>query len=77
MNYDTLVSQEALAPLSGLQRLSVLHLYSVPGPQCHLRTWLLALPRLTHLSVHGEGVQRQGTHTPPRREGSMHACTHT
>ncbi|CAL8283357.1 unnamed protein product [Lota lota] len=53
LNYDTLVSREALAALSGLQRLSVFHLYSVPGPRCHLRTWLLALPTLTHLSVHG------------------------
>ncbi|XP_056445975.1 uncharacterized protein im:7136021 isoform X1 [Gadus chalcogrammus] len=53
LNYDTLVTRAALAPLAGLRRLSVLHLYSVPGPQCHLCTWLLALPRLTHLSVHG------------------------
>ncbi|KAJ3613627.1 hypothetical protein NHX12_019873 [Muraenolepis orangiensis] len=52
-NYDTEVSEEALGPLSGLQHLSIFHLYSVPGPRCHLRTWLLSLHTLTHLSVHG------------------------
>lgn len=53
VNYDAEVSPEVLAPLRALRRLAVCHLYSVPGPRCHLRAWLLALPRLARLSVHG------------------------
>ncbi|XP_071782520.2 uncharacterized protein LOC139932575 [Centroberyx gerrardi] len=53
LNYDTVVSQEVLRPLSRLRSLSVYHLYSVPGPTCHLQTWLTGLQQLTCLSVHG------------------------
>ncbi|XP_029982298.1 uncharacterized protein LOC115413529 isoform X2 [Sphaeramia orbicularis] len=53
LNYDAAVTPATLVPLSGLRSLSVFHLYSVPGPTCHLRTWLSALPRLQSLSVHG------------------------
>ncbi|XP_029900371.1 uncharacterized protein LOC115354228 [Myripristis murdjan] len=53
LNYDTVVSQEVLRPLSRLRSLSVYHLYSVPGPTCHLQTWLSALQQLSSLSVHG------------------------
>ncbi|XP_011490997.1 uncharacterized protein LOC105357549 [Oryzias latipes] len=53
LNYDAVVTQEVLQPLLRLQSLSVLHLYSVPGPNCHLRTWLTSLPELSSLSVHG------------------------
>ncbi|CAN9501904.1 unnamed protein product [Ophioblennius macclurei] len=53
LNYDAVVTEEALQPLSRLRSLSVVHLYSVPGPVCHLQTWLAALPQLRSLSVHG------------------------
>lgn len=53
LNYDAVVTQEVLQPLSRLRSLSVFHLYSVPGPTCHLRTWLTSLPQLCSLSVHG------------------------
>ncbi|XP_039993246.1 uncharacterized protein LOC120795392 [Xiphias gladius] len=53
LNYDALVTQEALQPLSCLHSLSIFHLYSVPGPTCHLKTWLTSLPQLRNLSVHG------------------------
>lgn len=53
LNYDAVVTQEVLQPLSGLRSLSVLHLYSVPGPICHLQTWLTSLQQLRSLSVHG------------------------
>ncbi|XP_040916362.1 uncharacterized protein im:7136021 isoform X2 [Toxotes jaculatrix] len=53
LNYDAGVTQEVLQPLSRLRSLSVFHLYSVPGPTCHLRTWLTSLPQLRSLSVHG------------------------
>ncbi|XP_036066723.1 uncharacterized protein LOC112142293 isoform X2 [Oryzias melastigma] len=53
LNYDAVVTQDVLQPLSRLQSLSVLHLYSVPGPTCHLQTWLTSLPELSCLSVHG------------------------
>ncbi|XP_029282322.1 uncharacterized protein LOC115004788 isoform X2 [Cottoperca gobio] len=53
LNYDAVVSQEVLQPLSRLRSLSIFHLYSVPGPTCHLQTWLKSLPQLRSLSVHG------------------------
>ncbi|XP_028250503.1 uncharacterized protein LOC114427014 isoform X2 [Parambassis ranga] len=53
LNYDAAVTQEVLQPLSRLRSLSVFHLYSVPGPTCHLQTWLTSLPLLCSLSVHG------------------------
>ncbi|XP_068457139.1 uncharacterized protein [Clinocottus analis] len=53
LNYDAVVTQEVLQPLSRLRSLSVYHLYSVPGPICHLQTWLTSLPQLLSLSVHG------------------------
>ncbi|CAI5694976.1 uncharacterized protein LOC102079865 [Oreochromis niloticus] len=53
LNYDAVVTQETLQPLSRLRTLSVFHLYSVPGPTCHLQTWLTSLPHLTNLSIHG------------------------
>lgn len=53
LNYDAVVTQEVLQPLSHLHSLSILHLYSVPGPTCHLQTWLMSLPQLYSLSVHG------------------------
>ncbi|KAM9341607.1 uncharacterized protein ABDE67_015272 [Symphorus nematophorus] len=53
LNYDAMVTQEVLQPLSRLRSLSVFHLYSVPGPTCHLQTWLASLPQLRSLNVHG------------------------
>ncbi|XP_072221981.1 uncharacterized protein [Leuresthes tenuis] len=53
LDYDAVVTQEVLQPLSHLGSLSIFHLYSVPGPICHLRTWLTSLPQLSSLSVHG------------------------
>lgn len=53
LNYDAVVTQEVLKPLSNLHSLSVFHMYSVPGPICHLQTWLTSLPQLRSLSVHG------------------------
>ncbi|XP_068593352.1 uncharacterized protein im:7136021 [Cebidichthys violaceus] len=53
LNYDAVVTQEVLQPLSHLLSLSIFHLYSVPGPICHLQTWLTSLPQLRSLSVHG------------------------
>lgn len=53
LNYDAMVTQEVLQPLSSLHSLSVFHLYSVPGPTCHLQTWLTSLPQLRSLTVHG------------------------
>ncbi|XP_022620411.1 uncharacterized protein LOC111236083 [Seriola dumerili] len=53
LNYDAVVTQEVLQPLSRLHSLSIFHLYSVPGPTCHLQTWLTSLPQLRSLSVHG------------------------
>ncbi|XP_029349084.1 uncharacterized protein LOC115035425 [Echeneis naucrates] len=53
LNYDAVVTQEVLQPLSCLHSLSIFHLYSVPGPICHLQTWLTSLPQLRSLSVHG------------------------
>ncbi|KAK5873231.1 hypothetical protein PBY51_018294 [Eleginops maclovinus] len=53
LNYDAVVTQEVLQPLSRLRSLSIFHLYSVPGPTCHLQTWLTSLPQLCSLSVHG------------------------
>ncbi|XP_073338992.1 uncharacterized protein [Pagrus major] len=53
LNYDAVVTQEVLQPLSRLRSLSIFHLYSVPGPTCHLQTWLMSLPQLCSLSVHG------------------------
>ncbi|KAG8013028.1 hypothetical protein GBF38_021210 [Nibea albiflora] len=53
LNYDAMVTQEVLQPLSRLHSLSIFHLYSVPGPTCHLQTWLTSLPQLRCLSVHG------------------------
>ncbi|XP_020509368.1 uncharacterized protein im:7136021 isoform X1 [Labrus bergylta] len=53
LNYDAMVTQEVLQPLSYLSSLSVFHLYSVPGPTCHLQTWLTSLQQLRSLSVHG------------------------
>ncbi|KAK9534276.1 hypothetical protein VZT92_009331 [Zoarces viviparus] len=53
LNYDAVVTQEVLQPLSRLLSLSIFHLYSVPGPICHLQTWLTSLPQLRSLSVHG------------------------
>lgn len=53
LNYDAVVTQEVLRPLSRLRSLSIFHLYSVPGPTCHLQTWLTSLPQLHSLSVHG------------------------
>ncbi|XP_038156824.1 uncharacterized protein LOC119793677 [Cyprinodon tularosa] len=53
LNYDAAVTQEALQPLANLRSLSVFHLYSVPGPTCHLQTWLSSLHQLCSLSVHG------------------------
>ncbi|RVE55558.1 hypothetical protein OJAV_G00235050 [Oryzias javanicus] len=53
LNYDAAVTRDVLQPLSRLRSLSVLHLYSVPGPTCHLQTWLTSLPELSSLSVHG------------------------
>ncbi|XP_041810239.1 uncharacterized protein LOC121618736 isoform X2 [Chelmon rostratus] len=53
MDYDAVVTQEVLQPLSHLHSLSIFHLYSVPGPTCHLKTWLLSLSQLRSLSVHG------------------------
>ncbi|KAG7238048.1 hypothetical protein INR49_031402 [Caranx melampygus] len=52
LNYDAVVTPEVLQPLSRLHSLSVFHLYSVPGPTCHLQTWLTSLPQLRHLCVH-------------------------
>lgn len=54
MNYDASVTPDVLQPLLGLRSLSVFHLWSVPGPICHLQTWLTALTRLHSLSVHGK-----------------------
>lgn len=54
LNYDAAVTQEVLRPLSRLKNLSVFHLYSVPGPICHLQTWLTSLQQLSSLSVHGD-----------------------
>lgn len=54
LNYDAVVTQEVLQPLSHLRSLSVFHLYSVPGPACHLQMWLSSLPQLCHLTVDGE-----------------------
>ncbi|XP_026164214.1 uncharacterized protein LOC113131310 [Mastacembelus armatus] len=53
LNYDAVVTQDVLQPLSRLRSLSVFHLYSVPGITCHLQTWLTSLPQLCSLSVHG------------------------
>ncbi|KAF7644771.1 hypothetical protein LDENG_00216240 [Lucifuga dentata] len=53
LNYDAVVMQETLRPLTCLRSLSIFHLYSVPGPTCHLQTWLMALPQLSSLRVHG------------------------
>ncbi|XP_022065859.1 uncharacterized protein im:7136021 isoform X2 [Acanthochromis polyacanthus] len=53
LNYDAMVTEETLQPLSRLRSLSIFHLYSVPGPTCHLRTWLTSLQQLCSLSVHG------------------------
>ncbi|MED6243418.1 hypothetical protein ATANTOWER_019819, partial [Ataeniobius toweri] len=53
LNYDAAVTQEVLQPLANLRSLSVFHLYSVPGPTCHLQTWLTSLQQLCSLSVHG------------------------
>lgn len=53
LNYDAVVTQEVLQPLSNLHSLSVFHMYSVPGPTCHLQTWLTSLPQLRSLCVHG------------------------
>lgn len=53
LNYDAVVTEDVLRPLSRLRSLSIVHLYSVPGPTCHLQTWLTSLPRLCSLSVHG------------------------
>ncbi|KAM9708575.1 uncharacterized protein ACNS7B_000832 isoform 2-T2 [Menidia menidia] len=53
LDYDAAVTPDVLRPLSHLQSLSVYHLYSVPGPACHLQTWLSSLPQLRSLSVHG------------------------
>ncbi|XP_051250542.1 uncharacterized protein im:7136021 isoform X2 [Dicentrarchus labrax] len=53
LNYDAVVTQEVLQPLSRLRSLSIFHLYSVPGPTCHLQTWLTSLPHLHSLNVHG------------------------
>ncbi|GLD69046.1 uncharacterized protein AKAME5_002035900 [Lates japonicus] len=53
LNYDAVVTQDVLQPLSRLHSLSIFHLYSVPGPTCHLQTWLSSLPQLRNLSVHG------------------------
>lgn len=53
LDYDAVVTQEVLQPLSRLHSLSIFHLYSVPGPICHLQTWLMSLPQLCSLSVHG------------------------
>ncbi|KAM7375639.1 hypothetical protein PAMP_005434 [Pampus punctatissimus] len=53
LNYDAMVTQEVLQPLSCLHSLSIFHLYSVPGPICHMQTWLTALPHLYSLNVHG------------------------
>lgn len=54
LNYDAAVTQEVLQPLSRLKSLSIFHLYSVPGPICHLQTWLTSLQQLSSLSVHGD-----------------------
>ncbi|KAM9842683.1 uncharacterized protein ACBR49_014073 isoform 2-T2 [Aulostomus maculatus] len=54
LDYDATVTLEVLQPLSHLSSLSIFHLYSVPGPTCHLQTWLMALPHLRHLSVHAD-----------------------
>ncbi|XP_014858450.1 PREDICTED: uncharacterized protein LOC106927417 [Poecilia mexicana] len=53
LNYDAAVTPEVLQPLANLRSLSVFHLYSVPGPTCHLQTWLSSLQQLCSLSVHG------------------------
>ncbi|MEQ2261305.1 hypothetical protein XENORESO_008441 [Xenotaenia resolanae] len=53
LNYDAAVTHEVLQPLANLRSLSVFHLYSVPGPTCHLQTWLTSLQQLCSLSVHG------------------------
>ncbi|XP_068194286.1 uncharacterized protein [Antennarius striatus] len=53
LDYDAAVTQEVVQPLSRLRVLSIYHLYSVPGPTCHLRTWLTSLQQLQSLSVHG------------------------
>lgn len=53
LNYDAVVTPDVLLPLSNLRSLSVFHLYSVPGPTCHLTTWLSSLTELRSLSVHG------------------------
>ncbi|XP_008313294.1 uncharacterized protein LOC103382319 isoform X1 [Cynoglossus semilaevis] len=53
LNYDAVVTRKLLQPLSNLQSLSIFHLYSVPGPVCHMTTWLTSLPQLRSLSVHG------------------------
>lgn len=53
LDYDAVVTPEVLQPLSQLSSLTIFHLYSVPGPTCHLQTWLTALPQLRSLHVHG------------------------
>ncbi|XP_041668580.1 uncharacterized protein LOC121526200 isoform X2 [Cheilinus undulatus] len=53
LNYDAAVTPEVLQSLSNVRNLWVYHLYSVPGPVCHLQTWLRSLTQLHSLSVHG------------------------
>ncbi|XP_013877184.1 uncharacterized protein LOC106526985, partial [Austrofundulus limnaeus] len=53
LNYDAVVTPDVLKPLTNLRSLSVFHLYSVPGPTCHLQTWLSSVQELVSLSVHG------------------------
>ncbi|KAG7510713.1 hypothetical protein JOB18_029425 [Solea senegalensis] len=53
LDYDAALTPEVLQPLSRLRSLSVFHLYSVPGPVCHMTTWMTSLPQLHSLSVYG------------------------
>ncbi|XP_029686494.1 uncharacterized protein isoform X2 [Takifugu rubripes] len=62
LNYDAAVTQEVLQPLSHLKNLSIFHLYSVPGPTCHLQTWLASLQQLCSLSVHGGHCLAEAPH---------------
>ncbi|KAM8834089.1 uncharacterized protein ACB058_017789 [Synchiropus picturatus] len=53
VDYDAMVKPQVLQPLWRLSSLSIYHMYSVPGPSCHLQTWLSALAQLRSLHVAG------------------------
>lgn len=71
LNYDAVVTQNVLQPLSRLRSLSIFHLYSVPGPTCHLQTWLMSLPQLCSLTVYGESEHLLWLHLNSNRNVSF------